>query len=135
LNALLDSNACIELIRQRQASVRERALQFEAAGNRMFVSSISVFELWYGVAYSSRPEENELRLVAFLATIPSVAFNDEDAHAAGTIRADLRRRGAQIGPYDCLIAAQAVRRDFLLITANVSEFSRIAALRWENWTT
>ena len=133
MNALLDSNTCIELMRQRQMRVRERALQFEAAGNRMFVSSIGVFELRYGVAYSSRPEENERRLAAFLATIPSIPFDDEDARAAGIIRADLRRRGAEIGPFDCLIAAQAVRRDLLLITANVREFSRIAALRWESW--
>jgi tRNA(fMet)-specific endonuclease VapC len=52
---------------------------------------------------------------------------------AGEIRATLERAGTPIGPYDTLIAAQAVRRNFLLITANVREFSRVEGLRWENW--
>lgn len=133
MSVLLDSNACIAVLRQRPARVRERALDFEAAGNRIFVSTITVFELWYGVSYSERREENTLRLAAFLATIASIPFDGEDAHVAGEIRADLRRRGAEIGPYDCLIAAQTLRRDFLLITANVREFSRVAGLRVENW--
>jgi predicted nucleic acid-binding protein len=39
------------------------------------------------------------------------------------------------GPYDYLIAAQAIRHNCALITANEKEFSRVAGLRWENWTT
>jgi tRNA(fMet)-specific endonuclease VapC len=121
------------MMRQRPAAVRRRALLCEAEGNRIFVSTVSVYELWYGVAYSERPEENTLRLTAFLTTMANIHFDEEDARVAGAIRADLRRRGKEIGPYDCLIAGQALRRDFLLITANVREFSRIAGLRWENW--
>jgi tRNA(fMet)-specific endonuclease VapC len=133
LSILFDSNACIAVIRRRPAIVRDRILQAQAAGDRVFVSSVAVFELWFGTAYSSRVEHNTRLLEAFLETIASIPFDDEDARVAGTIRADLRRRGAEIGPYDCLIAAQAVRRDYLLITANVREFSRVKGLRWENW--
>jgi tRNA(fMet)-specific endonuclease VapC len=133
LTILLDSNTCIAAIRQRPLIIRERILEAEAARQRIFVPSIVVFELWYGIAYSNRREENTGSLATFLATAATIPFDDEDAQVAGTIRADLRRRGAEIGPYDCLIAAQAVRRDFLLVTTNVREFSRVAGLRWENW--
>jgi tRNA(fMet)-specific endonuclease VapC len=133
LSILLDSNVCIAIMRGRPAMVRERALRSEAEGLRIFVSSVAVFELWFGVASSDRPEENTRRLAAFLATIASIPFDDDDSRVAGAIRADLRRRGLEIGPYDCLIAAQAVRRNYLLVTANVREFSRVAGLRWENW--
>lgn len=129
----MDSDICIALIRQRPPIVRARALRAQAAGERIFVSSIAVSELWYGTAYSSRVEENTRLLDAFLEGITTLPFDDEDARVAGTIRADLRQRGAEIGPYDGLIAAQAVRRDFLLITGNVREFSRITELRLENW--
>ena len=50
------------------------------------------------------------------------------------IRAELARAGTPIGPYDTLIAAQALRRDRLLVTANGREFSRVAGLRWEDWS-
>jgi tRNA(fMet)-specific endonuclease VapC len=133
LTVFLDSSACIALIRQRPAIVRERTRQAEAAGHRIFLSSIVAFELWYGVAYSSQPELNARLLEGFLITMRTVPFDDEDAKVAGAIRADLRQRGSEIGPYDCLIAAQALRRDFVLITGNVREFSRVKGLRWENW--
>jgi tRNA(fMet)-specific endonuclease VapC len=32
-----------------------------------------------------------------------------------------------------LIAGQALARQFTLVTANVSEFSRVKGLSWEDW--
>jgi tRNA(fMet)-specific endonuclease VapC len=45
----------------------------------------------------------------------------------------LDMRGTPIGPYDVLIAGQALARGLILITRNVREFSRIPDLRIENW--
>jgi len=53
------------------------------------------------------------------------------------VRDRLRRaaaRSAPIGPYDLLIAAQALRSGATLITANVSEFARVRGLSWREWT-
>lgn len=36
---------------------------------------------------------------------------------------------------DLLIAGQALRRGLTIVTANTSEFSRVAGLRWEDWIT
>jgi tRNA(fMet)-specific endonuclease VapC len=41
----------------------------------------------------------------------------------------LERAGTPIGPYDILIAAQA-----LLVTANEREFARVPRLKFEDWT-
>jgi tRNA(fMet)-specific endonuclease VapC len=38
-----------------------------------------------------------------------------------------------IGPYDVLIAGQAVARDMVLVTSNTSEFARVPGLRMEDW--
>ena len=54
---------------------------------------------------------------------------------AGDLRATLEAAGTPIGPYDLLIAAQALRRDATLVTANVAEFARVPDLRWQNWAT
>lgn len=120
------------MLREHPDIVRERAARAVGSGERIFVSSIAVSELWYGIRLSTRQNVNASLLEAFLETILSIPFNDDDAKVAGAIRADLRRQGNKIGSYDCLIAAQAMRRDLLLITADRG-FSRVKGLRWENW--
>jgi tRNA(fMet)-specific endonuclease VapC len=133
LSILLDSSACIAAINGRPSSVIERLSRALDSRTAVHVPSIAVFELWYGVAKSRQVSRNAELLRTFLQPLRIVAFDDEDAETAGNIRAALERSGKPIGPYDNLIAAQALRRDLLLITANVREFSRVKGLRWENW--
>jgi tRNA(fMet)-specific endonuclease VapC len=131
---LLDTNACIALINGHPPAVRARLQKADAAGSRILVSSIAVFELWYGVAKSSRPDFNRKRLETFLAgPVTALPFEDTDAETAGSIRATLEASGKPIGAYDLLIAGQAVRHQLTLVTANVSEFSRVKGLTWQDW--
>ena len=93
-----------------------------------------MFELWYGVEKSEHKEANTNRLQTFLAgPITVLAFEDEDARSAGTIRATLEKAGRPIGAYDLLISGQAVRYTMTLVTANSKEFSRVKGLVWEDW--
>lgn len=134
MNYLLDTNACIALINGNPPALRSKFLSVTRAGARVYVSAIACFELWYGVAKSSRPEVNRRRLeIFFSGPVFSLPFEDEDAEVAGEIRANLEARGKPIGAYDLLIAAQASRQGLTLVTANLSEFSRIAALKWADW--
>jgi tRNA(fMet)-specific endonuclease VapC len=135
VNYLLDTNACIALIKGDPASVRTRFRTAVAADGKVFVSSIVAFELWYGVSKSSQSEANRQRLRAFMAApIALLAFDDEDAQSAGAIRAALEGLGKPIGAYDLLIAGQALQRKFTLVTANVTEFARVKGLAWQDWT-
>jgi tRNA(fMet)-specific endonuclease VapC len=87
------------------------------------------------VAKSSRQELNAKRVEVFFAgPVSLLPFEEEDARAAGTVRAVLEISGNLIGAYDLLIAAQALRRELPLVTANIKEFRRVKALRCENWT-
>jgi tRNA(fMet)-specific endonuclease VapC len=131
---LLDTNVCIAVINGRPASVLQRLRAADPRRALSRVSTISVFELRFGVAKSAQAEANAEALEAFLRSIAVLSFDEEDAKIAGNIRAELERSGRPIGPYDYLIAAQAIRHNFALITANEKEFSRVAGLRWENWT-
>jgi tRNA(fMet)-specific endonuclease VapC len=134
LSYLLDTNACIALINGRPAGVRERFALASTAGEPILTSSVVVFELWYGVAKSAQRPSNETRLGAFLAgPLEVVEFDEDDAHIAGDIRARLETVGTPIGAYDILIAAQGLRRDAIVVTANASEFARVPELRWEDW--
>ena len=48
-------------------------------------------------------------------------------------RAALEAKRTPIGPYDVLIAGQALARYLTLITRNIREFKRVRGLRFENW--
>jgi tRNA(fMet)-specific endonuclease VapC len=132
---LLDTNACIALITGRKPSVRDRLSSALDAGEVVTVPSITSFELWFGAANSDRIEANRQALAYVLHDFDILPFDGEDARIAGAIRFDLQRSGRPIGTYDVLIAAQTLRYDALLVTANVREFSRVPNLRWENWET
>lgn len=135
MNFLLATNAAIALLRNKPARVRERYREAEASGDYLAVSSVVLFELWYGVAKSSQLPGNTERLRVFLSgDLDLLDFDDEDARTAGQVRADLEKRGTPIGAYDVLIAGQALRRKLTVVTANTSEFGRVTGLSWEDWT-
>ena len=134
MTVLLDTNAAIGFINNdRRLQARFRAAQ--ARGDELAISTIALFELWYGVAKSSRWEANARALRAFLAfPVEIMPFDGHDAEAAGEVRASLETAGTPIGAYDLLIAVHAVRRNAILITANTAEFSRVPGLQWEDWS-
>ena len=135
MNYLLDTNAVIALLRNNPPRVRDRLRLVVSRAASIAISSIVLYELWYDVARSERRRENAERLRVFLSgNIAVVPFAEEDAMAAGDLRAALERAGTPVGPYDLLIAAQARRSGTTLITANVSEFARVDGLVWEDWT-
>lgn len=135
MNYLLDTNAVVALLRSKPAVVRERYREAEASGAYVAVSSVVLFELWYGVEKSTQVRENTERLRIFLSGgLDLLDFDDQDAQTAGQIRAALERGGNPIGAYDLLIAGQALRRGLTVVTANASEFARVPGLDWVDWT-
>lgn len=136
MNFLLDTNAVVALLRNKPVEVRGRYREAEAAGDYFALSSVVLFELWYGVAKSSHVQENTERLRVLLSgDLDLLDFDDEDARTAGQVRAALERAGTPIGAYDLLLAGQALRRGLTVVTANASEFRRVAGLNWQDWTT
>jgi tRNA(fMet)-specific endonuclease VapC len=135
VNYLLDTNAVIALLKNQPPTFRKRLRRAVSKDAAIAVSAIVLFELWYGVARSDRRRENAERLRVFLSGKIDVApFAQEDATIAGDLRATLEAAGTPIGPYDLLIAAQALRTGTTLVTANVSEFARVPGLLWQDWT-
>jgi tRNA(fMet)-specific endonuclease VapC len=130
----LDTNAVIAVLNERASPVEVRLKAALKSGRPVAVSTLVLFELWYGVAKSTRAEDNANRIAEFMAGLIAVLpFEPDDAREAGDIRAALERAGTPIGPYDILIAAQARRRGAMLVTANEREFARVPGLRFEDW--
>lgn len=135
MSHLLDTNAVIALLKNEPPIFRKRLRRTVSKGAEIAVSSIVLYELWYGVARSARRRENAERLRVFLSGGIAVnAFSEEDSITAGDLRATLEASGTPIGPYDLLVAAQALRSNATLVTANVSEFARVPGLQWQDWT-
>ncbi|HDQ04005.1 MAG TPA: type II toxin-antitoxin system VapC family toxin [Deltaproteobacteria bacterium] len=128
---LLDTNICIYIINKNPVQVVSHITSLKP--HQIKLSSISVAELEYGVSKSKNREINRQAIISFASAFDIIDFDDNDAEVYGLIRAELEKKGQLIGPYDMQIAAQAISRDLILVTNNISEFSRITNIKLENW--
>jgi tRNA(fMet)-specific endonuclease VapC len=128
---LLDTNACVEFLRNRHALVVQRIQAKPVAELRL--CSIVVAELYYGVLRSSKPAENRAKVDAFVQPLISLPFDNLTAEIFARIRFDLEKAGTPIGPYDLQIAAVALAHGLTLVTHNTAEFSRVPGLVCEDW--
>lgn len=126
---LLDTNACIALLNDSSPALSARARLHPPA--EIGLPSPVVFELFYG-AYKSTQTTRNLELLDRMV-FETVPFDAADARVAGSIRNQLEADGCPIGPYDLLIAGQALARELILVTANIREFQRVGGLDCENW--
>ena len=128
---LLDTNAVISLLNSVTSPTAVKARQVNP--REVGVSSIVAHELFYGAFKSARPTQNVALVDALQFDI--LEFDKEDARQAGEVRAHLAKRGTPIGPYDVLIAGQALARSLILVSHNTNEFTRVPGLQLEDWTT
>lgn len=128
---LLDTNICIYLIKKRPPGVLKRFR--EHLPQDVGISTITLFELQYGVEKSQYRQRSEDALAKFLIPLNLIDLDRSAAEEAAVIRAQLEKKGLSIGPYDLLIAGLARSRDLALVTNNTREFERIVGLRIENW--
>jgi tRNA(fMet)-specific endonuclease VapC len=130
---LLDTNACINFLRDAHSSVGRHLSQVPYQD--VALCSIVKAELYYGIERSSNPEHSREVLSAFAAHFISLPFDDQAAAIYGQIRAHLAKQGLLIGPNDMLIAAISLSHNATLVTHNTREFSRVPGLALEDWET
>lgn len=132
---MLDTNICSYIMRERPQSVLERLQAAVEDQSRIVVSVVTYYEMLLGtIGHRASPRHAQL-VDAFVARLSAIMpWDAEAALAATSIRRDLSARGTPIGGNDTMIAGHALAADCVLVTNNTREFSRIAALRIENWT-
>ena len=129
---MLDTNICIYIIRKKPEAVLRRLQRSRVSD--IGISSVTLSELEYGAAKSTKPQQNKLALTEFLAPIEILPYDDLAAQQYGELRAHLERKGKPIGSLDMLIAAHALSLKCILVTNNEVEFRRVPKLNIENWT-
>jgi len=128
---LLDTNICIYLIKRRPSGVLERFRQHSPQD--VAISTITLFELQYGIEKSQYQQRSEDALAKFLLPLNLINLDYSSAIEAAAIRAQLEEKGVPIGPYDLLIAGLARSQGIILVTNNTKEFERVDGLHLENW--
>ena len=128
---MLDTNICIYVIKTKPEKVFQKLQTIHPED--VCISSVTYAELVHGVEKSIAVEKNRLALSMFLANMEIMGFDVEAADCYGKIRADLEKKGTPIGPLDMMIAGHAQSLGYTIVTNNVKEFSRVAALKIENW--
>ena len=127
---LLDTSTLSHLVRQPQGPVAVRI--GDVGEGNVLTSIIAACELRYGAARrASRRLTRQVEAVLSAMTVLPLE-PDADLHYA-TIRATLEKRGTPIGAHDMLIAAHARALGAVCVTDNVAEFTRVPALKVENW--
>ncbi|MBI2434319.1 MAG: type II toxin-antitoxin system VapC family toxin [Candidatus Hydrogenedentes bacterium] len=119
---LVDTNACIALLCQRNLNLIARWQATEAS--EIVLCSVVVYELRYGAQRSSSPAREHSKLDTFLEPFVSLPFDDVCAEKCASIRHGLERAGTVIGPHDLQIAAIAAQHGLILVTHNTREFGR-----------
>jgi len=127
---LLDTNTCVYAIKRDLRVLR--GLQ-DHSPDDFGISAITVAELWFGAAKSSRPRETRSSVDAFLKPFEVLPFAGDAAEEYAGIRLQLEKAGRPIGERDLLIAATAKSRRLTVVTHNVREFARVSGLKVEDW--
>jgi tRNA(fMet)-specific endonuclease VapC len=129
---MLDTDISSYIMKRSHDSVLRR-LRKVPVGD-VFISAITKSELMFGVQVSSRRQQNQTALDAYLRHVLVLDYPDDAALHYAEIRAELKLRGTMIGANDLLIAAHARCLGLTLVTNNIREFGRVQGLKIENWT-
>jgi len=130
LKYLLDTNIVIYVIKRRPLEVLEL---FNANGNRMAISVVTLAELLHGAEKSAQPTSNLAVVEDFCSRLQVLSYTPKAAQHYGSIRTSLEMMGQPIGVNDLHIAAHARSEGLVLVTNNIREFEKVPALQVENW--
>lgn len=136
MNYLFDTDTCISLLDGREPEKQQNILAHLERLHRpeIFLSTVTVSELSFGVENSRFRKANLAALDAFLLDFRVMPFDESAAREAGRVRAELEKKGQRIGVMDTLIAAHAKSLGLPVVTNNVADFSRVRGLKVENWS-
>ena len=130
LKYMLDTNIAIYTIKNKPSEVREA---FKAHDGQLCISAVTLMELMYGAEASAAVERNLRDIEGFAARLDVFPYDNEAAAHTGQLRAELRKIGRPIGPYDEMIAGHARSRGLVVVTHNIKQFENVPGIRLANW--
>jgi tRNA(fMet)-specific endonuclease VapC len=126
MDFLADTGFLIDLWREAGKSGAATRFAREHAARQVGICWVVAGEFMSGGLAANHGAE---AIEAFLSRYPVVQSNPHIVGEYARLFAGLRARNGLIGPNDLWIAACAVALDLPLLTANETEFSRVAGLK------
>jgi predicted nucleic acid-binding protein len=121
---LLDTSFLIDLMDGDPAAV-EKAEEIERNLIQQRLSSMTLFELYYGVSRSDRSEQERRQVESVLASKPVHPADTAVMQKAGTLSGRLANEGSPVDDGDVVIAATADVVGEPVLTRNVADFDRL----------
>ncbi|WP_434520930.1 type II toxin-antitoxin system VapC family toxin [Halorubrum sp. AS12] len=121
---LLDTSFLIDLMNGDEDAV-EKARELETELVQQRISSMTLFELYYGIARATESESERQKVEDILASKPIHPADTAVMRKAGRLAGELQNEGAPVGDGDVIIAATAEVVDEPVLTRNVEDFERL----------
>jgi len=132
---VLDTNAVSALMKGDPQMI-ERLKQ--KSKEEVSVPQPVLAEIAYGIERlpkSKRKAALQERFDLVRAELTRSSWSDDVSESFGSIKATLEKKGRRIEDFDAAIAAHALARDAVLVTANLDDMTRIPGLMVEDWST
>lgn len=121
---LLDTSYLIDLMNGDQDAV-ETARQLEANLVQQRLSSMTLFELYHGVARSDKTEEERRKVENVLASKPVHPADATVMRKAGRLSGELTNEGNAVADGDVIVGATADIVEEPVLTRNEVDFERL----------
>ena len=131
---MLNTDTCIFLMRGDSPALAAKVQSVPL--QQQVMSAVTFAELSYGVQVSAaaKRKQNQSVLDSLVLHLAVLDWPQDAAKHYAEIRADLKKRGAQLGAADLMIAAHARVMGAIVVTNNLKDFERVKGLAVENWT-
>ena len=140
MDYLLDTNHCIYLINgldkkiSRRSEVENKVIEkVQSIQSDIFISEVTLGELFFGAANSARREYNFQRIELLKQAIIPLAIDEDIWRCFGDTKAIMKRQGRSVTDLDLLIACTANVCGLILIS-NDADFNGLPDyFHRENW--
>jgi len=130
---LLDTSVYSQPLRRTPASAA--LIRWDEAGDDTCrISVVTRAEVEWGLLKSPQDRRDQMYRTILRDRLGMLPADQEVWRRFAVMKARQFRIGQPVGDLDLLIAATADLHQLVLASLNVSDFSRIEGLRWEDWS-
>ncbi len=123
---ILETSFVVDLLRGDSRALA-KARELDGGDEPVYLPTPTLFELWEGVARSSRVRRSRRLLEDFIEAQDVLPFGPQDAREAGFLSGKLKKQGRAMGTVDIQLAGMTKARGETLLTGD-RDFSALSGL-------